>query len=311
MIDVAVIGSGLAGLACARRLARAGLAPVIFDKGRGPGGRVATRRADGLQFDHGAQHVTARDPGFAALLDDLVAAGAAAVWQDGSGRQRIVGQPGMNALAKALAGGLDLRQAAEVTALHRGPGGWQIDVGGTEHLAARVVITAPAPQAARLLGTGHDLAARLATVRFDPCLTLMAAIAAPAAFVSRSAPDEPLAWIAQDSSKPGRPAGEAIAWVAQAGAGFSHRHLGDDPDALVAAMLPLLCDRLGVSADRVRFAVAHRWRFARVTEPLGQPFLAAADGRLYLAGDWCLGPRVEAAWCSGTAAAEDLLGRMA
>jgi predicted NAD/FAD-dependent oxidoreductase len=57
-------------------------------------------------------------------------------------------------------------------------------------------------------------------------------------------------------------------------------------------------------------AAAHRWRYARVTAPLGQPFLRDASGSLYLGGDWCIGPRVEAAWTSGAAIADDLLAQM-
>ena len=34
------------------------------------------------------------------------------------------------------------------------------------------------------------------------------------------------------------------------------------------AMLPLLCDRLEVTADRVTHAAAHRWRYCRVTQAL-------------------------------------------
>jgi len=61
----------------------------------------------------------------------------------------------------------------------------------------------------------------------------------------------------------------------------------------------------------VTFAAAHRWRYARVAAPLGQPFLRSPDGTLYLGGDWCLGAGVEAAWTSGTAIAEDLLEQIA
>ena len=71
MMRVAIIGAGMSGLACARRLVDAGLSPVVFDKGQGIGGRMATRRVDGLQFDHGAQYVTAQDSGFAAVLRDI------------------------------------------------------------------------------------------------------------------------------------------------------------------------------------------------------------------------------------------------
>jgi hypothetical protein len=72
-------------------------------------------------------------------------------------------------------------------------------------------------------------------------------------------------------------------------------------------MLPLLCDRLGAPLAAVTHASTHRWRYARVTHPLGQPFLRSDDASLYLGGDWCLGARIEAAWDSGIAIAADLL----
>lgn len=309
MIPVAIIGAGIAGLACAQRLAQGGVRAVLFDKGRGIGGRVATRRMGALQFDHGAQYANAHGEGFAAVLRDLAEAGAAAPWADGAGRSHTVGVPGMAALAKGLGAGLDIRQGEAVAGLAPTTDGWLVVAGGHSHAAARVVVTAPAPQAAGLIGAGHPLTPALAAVRLAPCLTLMAAIRGPAPFVTRADPEDPLAWIAQDSAKPGRPAATTVQWVAQAGAAFSLAHLEDDPDAIAARMLPLLCDRLGVAPDAVAHAAAHRWRYARVTAALGQPFLRDAAGTLYLGGDWCLGARIEAAWTSGTAMADDLLAR--
>ena len=306
MMRVAIIGAGMAGLACARRLADAGLAPVVFDKGRGIGGRLATRRAGDMRFDHGAQYVTARDPGFAAVMRDLQAHGAAAVWQDESGARHIVGVPGMSAIGHALATGLDVRQLAKVTSIDADGQGWSVQVGDDAHGFDVVVITAPAPQIAGLLGDDHRVVANISAVGFAPCLTLMAAIDAQPAFVTRSEASDHLAWIAQDSSKPGRPQGAATLWVAQASPEFSTQYLEEDTASITARMLPLLCDRLGVAADKVVHAKAHRWRYARVTVALGQPFLRF--GRtLYAGGDWCIGPRVEAAWVSGDAIAKDIL----
>jgi renalase len=306
---VLVIGAGIAGLACARRLGLGGVPVIVLDKGRGIGGRVATRRATGLQFDHGAQYVTAEGAGFAAVLEALSQEGAVALWADGSGRSHTVGTPGMSALPKALSAGLEVRQGALVSGVKAVAGGWAVRVGEADLAAERVVITVPAPQVAGLLGADHPLVARLAGVRLAPCLTLMAAVRGSAPFMTRK--DDPLSWIAQDMSKPGRPSGEARTWVAQASTAFSEAHLEKSPAEIAALMLPLLLDRLGASPDAVTHAEAHRWCYARVTAPLGQPFLRSADASLYLGGDWCIGPRVEAAWDSGTAIAEDLLAQMA
>ena len=304
---IVIIGSGMAGLACARRLADAGLAAIVLDKGRGIGGRVATRRVGDMQFDHGAQYVNAHGSGFAAVLHSL--GDSVAGWQDGTGRTHNVGVPGMSAIPKALGAGLDIRQNAQVARVVQDDDSWALHLDTDTMRAARVVVTVPAPQVAGLLGAEHPLVAALAPVRLAPCLTLMAAVTAPAPFIARQDADDPLAWIAQDSAKPSRPQSAATLWVAQSGEAFSRAYLEESPTQIAARMLPLLCDRLGVTADRVTHASAHRWRYARVTQALGQPFLRSPDATLYLGGDWCIGPRIEAAWTSGTAIADDILAR--
>lgn len=308
MMPVAIIGAGIAGLACARRLAESGVHAVLFDKGRGLGGRVATRRVGSLQFDHGAQYVTARDREFAKLLGTLEKQGATSEWREGGGPGRWVGVPSMSALPKALATGLDVRLNQTVTAVIRQSDCWQVQLAGTTIEAARVIVTVPAPQALSLLGESHPLSAALRSVVMGPCLTLMAAIQQGSApFTVREDPAAPLAWIARNSSKPGRAGGAIETWVAQAGPEFSTEHLEKDPQVITSLMLPLLCEQLGVDPESVTYAAAHRWRHARVIAPLGEPFLRSPDATLYLGGDWCLGARVEAAWTSGTAMAEEWL----
>ena len=146
MIPITIIGAGIAGLACARRLTQAGLAPVLLDKGRGIGGRVATRRVDAMQFDHGAQYVTARTPSFAAVLEGLQTAGALVDWPDDNGHHRSVGRPGMSSLAKAMGQGLDIRQGMQVTGVTQTGAGWDLHLGETLLQTKRVVITVPAPK---------------------------------------------------------------------------------------------------------------------------------------------------------------------
>ena len=72
MIRAAVIGAGLAGLRVAHRLAEAGAQVRVFEKARGAGGRMSTRRTDFGAFDHGAQYFTARDPRFREQVLSLI-----------------------------------------------------------------------------------------------------------------------------------------------------------------------------------------------------------------------------------------------
>ncbi|MFP5379861.1 MAG: FAD-dependent oxidoreductase, partial [Vicinamibacteria bacterium] len=82
---ILVVGAGVAGLAAARRLVDGGHDVHVVDKGRAPGGRVATRRvlsaSDVFQFDHGAQYFTARDPRFVEQVAAWDAAGVIRPWR--------------------------------------------------------------------------------------------------------------------------------------------------------------------------------------------------------------------------------------
>lgn len=304
-MKIAIIGSGVTGLTCARRLIAAGHNPVVFDKGRGLGGRLATRRAEpGVQFDHGAQMIPCATHGFRTLLDAATSAGFVAPWDTGTQEVRYVGTPGMTGFAKFLAQGVDLHQATEITSVTHHAKGWDIASDAPLGRFDRVICTVPAPQATRLVGAALPHA--LDPVLYDPSLTLMVAltreIAAPD---TRTDPSETVAWIARDSAKPGRPSRQC--WVVQAAPAWSAAHLERSKDEIATLMLDPFLAMHGLGAADVAHATAHRWRYARVVRPLGTPFVASQDATLHAGGDWCLGPTVEHAWQSGTAIADDIL----
>ena len=74
-------------------------------------------------------------------------------------------------------------------------------------------------------------------------------------------------------------------------------------------MIEMLPNVLGIAIPKIDYVSAHRWRYALTTVPLGEPYLSADDGTLFIGGDWCLGGRVEYAFESGHAIAEALIRR--
>ncbi len=308
MSKVAIIGAGIAGLACAEALLAAGREVVIFDKSRSAGGRMSTRRvATALgeaQFDHGAQYFTARDPGFRGRVQRWRAAGVALPWP-AAGADTWVGVPGMSAPAKAMAAGCDVRWSARVDSLQRQGRGWTLHgaAAGLGDTAFDAVIAAlPAEQAAVMLAPVHaSFAAHAAATRSAPCWTLLLAFAERLAIDAEILRDSgAVGWAARNLAKPGRSGPEA--WVVQAGPAWSAAQLELTPEDAAAALQREFAMLAGITLPEPLVSVAHRWRYAR-SGALGQTALWDAGSRLGVCGDWLIGPRVEAAWLSGTALA--------
>ncbi|MEL7027389.1 MAG: FAD-dependent oxidoreductase, partial [Pseudomonadota bacterium] len=305
--QVVIIGAGMAGLTAARLLRMAGFKPLVLDKGRRPGGRMASRVSrQGHTFDHGAQFISAETTGFQAVLTGAMTTSSLAVWRPGPAQIQYVGVPTMVDFALHLSRAIDVRQNIEVTGIEPDGSNWRVLFEGGDIRVPRLILAIPAPQAEKLLGA-HPFAAEVAKVSMAPCLTLMAAYsgATDAPYPSRRDNDDDLAWIAHDSSKPEREPGARF--VAQASEKFSWLHLEKDKDAFAALMLPLLSEALGRDPKDAVFTAGHRWRYARAVRPLGVPCLADESASLLVGGDWCLGETVEAAWESGVAMAERVI----
>ena len=311
-MQIAIVGAGMAGLSCATRLAALGHEVALFDKGRGPGGRMATRRveADGtmLRFDHGAQYFTARDPRFVEQVARWEREGVVARW-DAAGADTWVGTPAMNAPIKAMAGRHDVQFGTRIEQLLRDGDGWQLDgAGAPDRRFDAVVVALPAEQAGPLLqqhaGAMGDLADATSSA---PCWTVMAA------FEQRLPSEQDsirhhgaIGWAARNNAKPGR--GSAECWVVQASPDWSRTHLEDEATAVETALLDQLAGAIGAPLPPRLAISAHRWRFAR-SGSAGEEALWDAQQRIGVCGDWLLGPRVEAAYLSGLLLAETVGGR--
>ena len=305
---VAVVGAGISGVACARVLTEAGHDVVVLDRGRVPGGRMASRRLEGRYADLGASYLTARDPAFVAVVDGWLARGIARPWTDtfqvaspaGLGEHkpgpvRYAAPAGLRSLVTELTAGLDVRQEVEVTAVGPGP-----SIDGAAYDA--VVLAMPDPQALRLLDP--SLAAERAAIdgrAWEPALALAAGWPTrdwefDGLFVNDSAV---LDWVADDGARRGD---GAPVLVAHSSPAFAASRLMDPPAAgpeLVAALRGLL------GLGEPTWSRVQRWTFAKPVGTREQSHWLGAAG-IGLCGDGWGAAKIEAAWLSGTALGQAL-----
>lgn len=336
--SIAIVGSGLAAITCARTLVQAGHRVTLFEKSRGVGGRMSTRNSPFGTFDHGAQYFTVRDPRFVQALETtpkVCRPWSANMVQVLDERGRVaaaglparephwVAKPGMNALAKAWAAPLAECTLFETRVTHMETDAldksqWQLRTTGADdssHVYAgfdAVLLAVPSPQALELLQTAPKsrrptaaMQKKLEQVTVAPCWTLMLAFPqavqpglttlGPQWNAARSTHHR-IAWLARESSKPGR--GMVERWTVQASAAWSQEHVNDSKARVEGKLIKAFAEVTGIRTEPSHVE-SHRWLYAKTGQPLGQSHIWSAKTGLGVCGDWCLGHRVENAFVSG------------
>ncbi|QJD79198.1 NAD(P)/FAD-dependent oxidoreductase [Spirosoma rhododendri] len=320
MSSCIIIGAGMAGLTAAQQLAGRGWRVTVLDKGRGVGGRLATRRLTNGRADHGAQVIRAESAEFRAWLTSADTEAALAEWPVDPAGTGWIGRDGMNRVAKQLADGLTIETEQTVTSVHMEPDGWRVETKtGQSFQADALLCIIPAPQALTLFGDASNLLRStdrdaLQQIQYEPCLSVLVtlnqsgSIPAPGGlWLDR--PD--IAWLADNQQKgisPDQPTATILASTA-----FSQTHLDGDLNAAGQQLLAQLTDYL--PAEAVADVQVHRWRYSQVTQAYPEPFhRAATTVPLLFGGDGFGGAapfdphlNVERAFLSGRRMADALL----
>jgi renalase len=337
-IEIAIIGAGMAGIACAKQLQANGHRGVaIWEKSRGVGGRLTTRRMFDTCVDRGTCYISPKGERFRALFDRLIAANIVETWTDTTHTltadgnlladaevyPRYVAPGGMNQIAKYLATDLDIRFGQRAIAILPDGKLWRLTIDGaepTEILARTVILAIPAPQALDLLSPLADILPsellnnNLKSVEFYPSIAVAAGYT-PTQLAewestypqvkSVTCSDDPiLAWVGVDSSKRHQPAPPAF--VLQSTASFAAKY--PNPEHTPAAALAMLTqagERFLPWFKDAQWQQSHLWRYAFPKSPLNEAYLSIdLPAPLFCTGDWCGGYKVEDAYLAGIAVAE-------
>ncbi len=309
----------MAGLAAAQTLTKNGWTVTVLDKGRGVGGRMATRRTGEAKFDHGTQYFSTKSTDFRAFVEPIIKANVAKEWrlQEGDktfSHARVIGTNGMNAIAKFLAEGLEIKTNEKAINITKNEQGCKvITEAGNEYYADALIITAPAPQAIELLEKSEINLAEtdlqiLQKVHYQPCIAVMALLKSETNIPKPGGitlQNSNVSWIADNFQK-----GISAQFSAtiHANPAFSAEHFDADLTQIGQQLLTEVTAL--IPADSVESFQVHRWRYSLANERCEESFLRAKSTNfpLIFAGDGFGIGNIEGGYISGKSAAEVLLG---
>lgn len=287
-MNIAIIGAGLTGLLAANALRAKGANVTIFEKSRGTGGRLATKRWDWGHVDIGAQYFTARSDGFRALVNEWVQCGVAQQWlflphaiiagrltPSPDAIARFVGTPDMNSIAHHLARDLKILFTTRIAHVTQCTQQWQLqDEQGTVFKGFdRLISTLPREQAEELLADYRQKPDALEHQnRVDPmpihrpCWALaLATKGQVAAEVEGIFGDQVFSWVARQTHKPLRQRSSDYddIWLLHSAPQWTQRHGKDCAPQLQQMGIQWLQDVLGTQLEVVH-AAQHYWRYANL-----------------------------------------------
>ncbi len=306
-----VVGAGIAGVVAARELQRSGAEVIVIDKGRSPGGRMATRRDGEARMDHGAQFFTVREDLFQRQVDDWRSHNLVHEWCHGfgehDGHPRYVATQGMNSLVKDLASDIDVRCSVTATRIEQENGEWIIRTAEIGDITGdSVIVTSPIPQTNALLSSsGVVVPTEITMCEYDPTIALLAVVdRSPQTLGAHGGlqdPDEMFSFIGDNARKGVSPL-PALTFHANAQWSATHFEQPDEwlHEQLLASSARWLAD-VSIVSSQVK-----KWRYATPRQVWPNRFWCNDAGTLFLTGDAFGGPKIEGAYLSGYFAASAL-----
>lgn len=311
-----IIGAGLSGLTAAHELLKNNWEVTILDKGRGVGGRMATRRAGEARFDHGTQYFSTKTPDFQAFAQNIIQKNIAKEWrlQEGDktfSHARVIGVDGMSTIPKFLAEGLNIKTNEKVISISETENGCKITTEAENiYEADAIICTVPAPQAIELLQKSKMAFAEiniLQNIHYQPCIAVMASLKAQTNIPSPGGitlENSNISWVADNFQKGISPVFSA---TIHANPVFSLAHFDDDLTQIGNQLLSEITDLIPV--DSVESYQVHRWRYSLASERYAENFLISSSTKfpLIFAGDGFGIGNIEGAYISGKSAAQRIL----
>ena len=319
---VAIIGAGISGLTIAERL-QSKFEVAVFEKARGVGGRMSTRRDGEFFFDHGTQCFTARTKEFKKYVDVMIAQGVMAEWcgkvinlnakKSNSIREwqepHFVAMPSMNSLCKHLAEKLNVMLGIEVVKISKDKDKYLL-FSNQEHLGEFdiLILTCPPEQALKLAGEYLSEDAKIRNSKLQACFATMVGFdrGLEIDYIAAKVHNSALKWVSVNSSKPMRDSSKTT-FVLHSKNNWAEKNIDLNIEEIQSILVREFEKFTSISTSSANYISTHRWRYSIVEKTLKSGPYINHESDLYASSDWCYTSRIEEVWIAANQLCDEII----
>ena len=310
---VTIIGAGAAGLTCARQLIENGFKVSIFDKSRGTGGRIATRRIENGLFNHGASRIpdfrycNSLPENLKKLLETAVEL-RVLIPQD----NYYTSFASMKTFITYLSEGLEIKKNTEITSVKRINLGVELSLKNSNKIQVKdsfLILSIPQPQVLNLLNSDFPEISKLiqpakmfssvsGLFAFDKALSL-----------KKSHIENSSIYGFHENSRVGQNL-NLDCWTIHSKKNYGKTLSQFDKNQIKNHLLNEFERLASIDFPQPRYAEGHRWLYGFTEKALNENYVFNEPDKIGICGDWCRGNTVLDALISGTSLANKILSSM-
>lgn len=323
-MKIAIIGAGLSAISAALNLKK-NVNITIFEKSNNVGGRMAVRRSNPYEFDHGAQFFTAKNNDFRNFIAPLIKENIIQRWDArfaefnnntilrqnswGAEYPHFVGVPDMNKIIQYLSKNLNVKLNKKINKITKNSKNQWIlfddnfnDLGSFDW----VISSAPAEQSAIILPQEYKHQKQLLQKKMVGCFSLMLGFKDPLSLSWDAAliGNADISWISVNSSKPGR--SKSFSLLVHSTNAWAEKNINKNDQKIISYMCRETSRIISHDISIADHIGLHKWKYANIEKQDESNLLIDYDNKLASCGDWIIHGRIESAFKSGYLLAKSL-----
>ena len=324
MKNVAIIGAGITGVTVANLLQKK-YNLTVFEKSRGVGGRIATRRAEPYQFNHGAQYFKVENKEFKDFVQPLMVNKIIKPLKTNQieilnknvikrtkiyNQQYFTAGSKMNSVVKYLINNnFSIKLLCKIEKILKENDNWfiidsnKVSYGPYNWL----FITIPPNQAIEILYNNFKFLDIIKKIKMRSCYSLMLGFDEIKEFDFDTALflDEDVKWLS--ISKKILEKKEYYNLLINSSYNFAEQNINGSKDKISNYLIKQVSDILQCELNNYKHKALHFWKYAMSEKNNNLGSLFDEDLKVIVCGDWCMNGKVEGAFLSAKNAANKLL----